>query len=100
MVVASPGSIISMIGYNVTTEKAKMRIHIFRGTGRVFAFMERGSADNLPERYAPWTPFRTVEAVRGQAQRGFSVDDCLDDIARYGIHGTDAHVHISEQTVG
>jgi hypothetical protein len=83
----------------VTTEEVEMQVHIFRGTGRVFAFTERG-VDGLPERYAPWTPFKTIEVVRGQPQQSFNVDDCLDDIARYGIHVTDAHVRITEQAVG
>jgi hypothetical protein len=88
-----------MIGYNVTTEEGAMQVHVFRGTGRVFAFTESGGADNLPERYAPWTPFRTLDVVRGQAQQSFNVDDCLDDIAQHGIHVTDAHVRITEQAI-
>jgi hypothetical protein len=84
----------------VTTEEVAMQVHIFRGTGRVFAFTEHGSMDNLPECYAPWTPFKTLEVVRGQVQQSFNVDDCLDDIARYGVHVTDAHVRITEQAIG
>jgi hypothetical protein len=77
-----------------------MQVHVFRGTGRVFAFIENGSAVDLPERYAPWTLFKVIEVVRGQAQPGIEVDDCLDDITRYGIHITDAHVRITEQAIG
>jgi hypothetical protein len=77
-----------------------MQVQVFRGTGRVFAFTERSDANALPERYAPWTLFKTVELVRGQAQPGVDVDDCLDDIAHYGIHVTDAHVRITEQAIG
>jgi hypothetical protein len=84
----------------MTTEEVEMQVHIFRGTGRVFAFTGRGGTDGLPDRYAPWSPFKTVEVVRGEAQRGFNVDDCLDDIARYGIHVTDAHARITEQALG
>jgi hypothetical protein len=76
-----------------------MQVQVFRGTGRVFAFIEGSSANDLPERYAPWTLFRTIEVVRGQAQPGFDVDDCLDDIGRYGIHVTDAHIRITEQAM-
>jgi hypothetical protein len=37
--------------------------------------------------------------VRGQPQPGLRVDECLDDIARHGIHVTDAHVRITEQAI-
>jgi hypothetical protein len=82
------------------TKDVAMQVQVFRGTGRVFAFIERSGANDLPEQYAPWTLFKTIEVVRGQAQPGVDVDDCLDDIARYGIHVTDAHVRITEQAVG
>lgn len=84
----------------MTTKEVAMRIHVFRGTGRVFACTGDGSIANLPERYGPWTPFKTIEVVRGQAQPGLDVDQCLDDIARHGIHVTDAHVRITEQAIG
>jgi hypothetical protein len=76
-----------------------MQVHVFRGTGRVFAVTEGDSLADLPARYAPWTPFKTIELLRGQAQPGINVDDCLDDIARYGIHVTDAHARITEQAL-
>jgi hypothetical protein len=76
-----------------------MQVHIFRGAGRVFAFTESSSGDNLPQRYGPWTAFKTLEAVRGEPQAGFKVDECLDDIARHGVHVTDAHVRITEQAL-
>jgi hypothetical protein len=81
-------------------KEVAMQVHVFRGIDRVFAFTESSSIDNLPERYAPWTPFKTIEVVRGEAQPGLNVDDCLDDIARHGIHVTDAHVRITEQAIG
>jgi hypothetical protein len=84
----------------MTTKETAMQVQVFRGIGRVFAVTESGNADILPERYAPWTPFKTLELVPGQTQPGLKVDDCLDDIARYGIHVTDAHVRITEQAVG
>jgi hypothetical protein len=77
-----------------------MQVHVFRGTGRVFAVTEGSSVSDLPELYAPWTLFKTIELVRGQTQPGIDVDDCLDDVARYGIHVTDAHVRITEQAIG
>jgi hypothetical protein len=77
-----------------------MQVDVFRGTGRVFAVIESGGANNLPEKYGPWSLFKTIELVRGQARPGVDVDDCLDDIARHGIHVTDAHVRITEQVIG
>jgi hypothetical protein len=77
-----------------------MQVHVFRGTGRVFAVAETRNVTSLPECYAPWTPFKTIELVRGQVQPGIDVDDCLDDIAQYGIHVTDSHVRITEQAIG
>jgi hypothetical protein len=85
---------------DVITKEAAMQVHTFRGTGRVFAFTTGGNMENLPERYAPWTPFKTIEMERGQSQPGVNVDECLDDIARHGIHVTDAHVRITEQVIG
>lgn len=77
-----------------------MQVHVFRGVGRVFAVTESSNMDNLPARYAPWTPVKSIEVVRGQPQSGLNVDECLDDIARHGIHVTDAHVRITEQAIG
>jgi hypothetical protein len=77
-----------------------MHVDVFRGTGRMFAVIESGGANNLPEKYGPWSLFKTIELVRGQAQLGVDVDDCLDDIARHGIHVTDAHVRVTEQVIG
>ena len=77
-----------------------MQVDVFRGTGGVFAVIESGGKRNLPEKYRPWSLFKTIELVRGQAQPGADVDDCLDDIARHGIHVTDAHIRITEQVIG
>jgi hypothetical protein len=77
-----------------------MQVDIHRGTGRVFAMIEGGSANKLPQKFGPWSHFKTIELVRGQAQPGVDVDECLDDIARHGIHVTDAHMRITEQVVG
>jgi hypothetical protein len=77
-----------------------MHVDVFRGTGRMFAVIESGGANNLPEKYGPWSLFKTIELVRGRAQLGVDVDDCLDDIARHGIHVTDAHVRVTEQVIG
>ena len=54
-----------------------MQVNVFRGVGRVFAVTESSGANKLPERYAPWTLFKTIEMVRGQAQPGIDVDECL-----------------------
>jgi hypothetical protein len=76
-----------------------MQIEIFRGVGRIFAFVLGKGAEKLPERYGPWTPFKSVNLVWGQAQPGVNVDECLDDIEKYGIHVTDAHIRITEEAI-
>ncbi len=76
-----------------------MQVQIFKGTGRVFAVIKDGSGTTLPERYGPWTAFKTLDLERGRAQPGLHVEECLDDIERHGIHVTDAHVRITEQAI-
>ena len=77
-----------------------MQVQVFRGPGRIFAVTESASVDKLPKRYAPWTHFKTINLFRGQAQPGLNVDECLDDIARHGIHVTDAHARITDLAIG
>ena len=72
-----------------------MRVHLFRGPGRVFAATADESGGNLPTRYAPWTPFKTLEIERGDEVPGLNVDECLDDLASHGHYLTDAHVRIT-----
>ena len=72
-----------------------MQVHIFRGPGRVFAITQDPAGANLPERYAPWTAFKTIEMHRDEPQRGVDLNECLDDIAAHGLYLTDAHVRIS-----
>ena len=74
-----------------------MQVHIFRGTGRIFGFTEDVAGANLPLRYAPWNPFRTISLAReGEPTPGVDTRECLDDIDHYGFHITDAHVRITE----
>jgi hypothetical protein len=73
-----------------------MHIHIFRGTGRIFGFTANRSAENLPPQHGPWAAFKILEMVRGEAQPGVNVDECLDDIDEFGFHLTDAHVRITQ----
>jgi hypothetical protein len=76
-------------------------VDVFRGTGRVYAFTESGAGTSkLPERYGPWAPFKTIEIVRGQPQPGVDVNGCLDDIAQFGVHVTDAYRRITEEAIG
>jgi hypothetical protein len=77
-----------------------MQTYLFRGPGRVFGVTADVSGANLPDRYAPWTAFKAVEMIRGQAMPGVDVDECLDDIEVYGFHVTDAHVRITEEAAG
>lgn len=76
-----------------------MQVDLFRGEGRVFAVVASGSDDKLPQRHGPWTAFKTVEMVRGEPMPGVDVDECLDDIERFGVHVTDAHVRITEDAL-
>jgi len=76
-----------------------MQIHIFKGPGRVFAFTTQPAGENLPQKYAPWTPFKTVELKREVQTPGVNVNECLDDIETYGVHVTEAHVRVTENAI-
>lgn len=73
-----------------------MRIHAFRGTGRVFGFTAESTGANLPHQYGPWNAFKALDMTRGENQPGVKVDECLDDIEQHGFHLTDAHIRITE----
>ncbi len=78
-----------------------MRADVFRGVDRVFAITQSGAGvANLPERYDPWTPFKTIELVKGQPTPGVDVDECLADLEQFGVHVTDAHRRITEEAIG
>jgi hypothetical protein len=77
-----------------------MQVDIFRGPGRIFGCTEGGGGEKLPPRFGPWVAFKTLEMTRGEPQPGVNVDECLDDIAEYGFHLTDAHVRITLQAIG
>jgi hypothetical protein len=74
-----------------------MQAYIFRGPGRVFGVTADPAGTNLPSKYAPWNPFKTVEMIRGVEMPGLNTSECLDDLERFGFHLTDAHVRITEQ---
>jgi hypothetical protein len=76
-----------------------MKVHLFRGEGRVFGCTGESEGRNLPARYGPWAAFKSLELERGQSQPGLDVEACLDDLERYGVHVTDAHVRITEQAM-
>ena len=76
-----------------------MKLHIFRGEGRVFAFTLDSDGNNLPTKHGPWSTFKSVDLVRGQTQPGVDVEQCLDDIEQHGLHVTDAHIRITEQAI-
>lgn len=83
----------------MTTGEKPMTVHLYRGPGRVFGFTPDAEGDNLPERFAPWTFFKTTDMQRNQSQPGVEVNTCLDDIERYGFHITDAHTRITDQVI-
>ena len=76
-----------------------MQVHIFRGPGRIFAFTTQPSGDILPQKYAPWTAFKSIELRRDEPTPGVDANECLDDIAAHGVHITDAHVRITEEAI-
>ena len=73
-----------------------MKVHIFRGPGRVFGFSQEEAGTNLPTRYAPWTHFKSVEMTKGEQMPGVNADECIGDIEKHGYHLTDAHVRITD----
>lgn len=74
-----------------------MLLYLFRGPGRVFGFTPDANGANLPAKFAPWVPFKSVELSRDHATPGVDSAVCLDDIAQHGFHLTDAHVRITDQ---
>ena len=76
-----------------------MLVYIFRGPGRVFGFTEDATGANLPERFAPWVSFKSVELSRDKPTPGVNPEACLDDIEKHGFHVTDAHIRITDQLV-
>ncbi len=69
-----------------TTElDGEMQVHIFRAEGRIFAVTENGQGENLPTKYGSWAHFKAVDMYKGVPMPGVNVDECLDDIARFGI---------------
>lgn len=76
-----------------------LQVHIFRAEGRVFGVTKDVGGANLPAGLGAWTAFKSLELNRGTPQAGVDVDECLDDIEKYGFHLTDAHVRITERYV-
>lgn len=76
-----------------------MQVHLFRGPGRVFGFTGDDSGSNLPMQFAPWSHFKTLEMIDGEAMPGVQVNECLADLKAFGVHVTDAHVRITEQAL-
>jgi hypothetical protein len=77
-----------------------VRVHLFRGTGRVFGCSGDAAGVNLPARFGPWHSFKTFEMNRGDEPRPrINIDDCLGHIEQYGFHMTDAHVRITESAL-
>jgi len=77
-----------------------MRVHIFRGTGRVFGVTEDANGTNLPSQYGPWTRFKTLDLNRDEEPTpGLNTNECLDDIQKYGLHVADSHIRITERVV-
>jgi hypothetical protein len=77
-----------------------MQVHAFKGTGRVFGFTQDATGSNLPSRFGPWSPFKTLDMSRGgEPNPGVRTDECLDNIEKHGIHVTEAHVRITDTLI-
>jgi len=63
-----------------------MQVHIFRGPGRIFGFTAQASGENLPQKYAPWSEFKTIELRKDERTPGVDANECLSDIETYGVH--------------
>ena len=77
-----------------------MQVHLFKGPGRIFAVTTREDGGNLPQRYAPWAAFKTIDIERGRATPGLDVEECLSDLEVHGVHVTDAHRRVTEEALG
>jgi hypothetical protein len=75
-----------------------MTLYAFKGPGRVFGFSTNPQGANLPKNF-PWEPFKTIELDRGVEVPGVHIDECLDDVERYGFHLTEAHRRITDAYV-
>ena len=76
-----------------------MKVHLFRGTGRVFGVTADATGGNLPSQYGPWNAFKEITLARDVTTPGINAGECLDDIEKYGFHITDAHVRITESVI-
>ena len=76
-----------------------MKIHTFRGPGRIFGFTPDKDGTNLPTQYGPWSAFKSLEMIEDRPQQGVDVNECLEDIRKHGFHLTDAHVRITERAL-
>jgi hypothetical protein len=64
----------------------------------VFGFTEDSNGTNLPSQFGPWTAFKSLDLNRdGKSTPGVNTSECLDDIEKYGLHLTDAHVRITDR---
>ena len=77
-------------------KESPLQVHIFRAEGRVFGLTQDARGANLPAGLGSWATFKSLELNRGMTQAGVNVDECLDDIEKYGFHLTDAHVRITQ----
>ena len=66
----------------------------------MFGCTRDATGSNLPQKFAPWTPFKSLELARdGKPTPGVDTTECLDDVEKYGFHVTDAHVRITDSLV-
>jgi hypothetical protein len=53
----------------------------------------------IPGQYGPWSVFKIVEMSGDEPKQSVNIDECIDDIEKYGFHLTDAHIRITERVV-
>lgn len=76
-----------------------MQVHIFKSLGRIFGFTAHPAGENLPQKYAPWSAFKTIELHKDMHTPGVNANECLSDIESYGVHVTDEHSRITEEAI-
>lgn len=66
----------------------------------MFGFTCDATGENLPGKFAPWTPFKSITLERGAPPTpGVDTEACLSDIEQFGFHVADKHVRITDTLI-
>lgn len=85
--------------YRITHYGATYASTHLQRSGPHFGFTAQASGENLPQKYAPWSEFKTIELRKDEHTPGVDASECLSDIETYGVHVTDAHVRITDDAI-